>query len=424
MEEIRLLKEKLETQASKISALEKKILSYEKKTTCVKNDASNADKKAIDSRIDEKIKQKFPMFEWCAGLETGIGVTTVAQGVYNANGNNEPLKRNIIDGSYSLDLTFSKQFDNYGKAFILLEQGNGSNVEDELQVFSNVNFDADNDNNVRATEVWYEHYFKDMNVPLAVTFGKIDPTLFIDDNSYANDETTQFLGRTFRNSPVIEFPDNALGVRMGYDFGEKVSADFLAVDGDSDWENIFDGMFYAGEINIKPSFLSREGNYRFSAWVNTQNHTEWLDSKRNKEYGYGFGTSCDQEITDSLGVFARYGWQNPKVYINSATDFSLEHAYSAGMRVKGLWWNREKDDAAIAFGQIFASKYYKKAGLEIGLDRKANPENHLECHYNCAINEHFTLTPDLQIIWNPYGGDALNGSKEILVGGIRAQINF
>jgi len=30
----------------------------------------------------------------------------------------------------------------------------------------------------------------------------------------------------------------------------------------------------------------------------------------------------------------------------------------------------------------------------------------------------------LQVIWAPYGGDAANGDKTIVVGGLRAQVDF
>ena len=102
-----------------------------------------------------KIKEAFD------GLTIGAGATFVMQGTNNANGDNiAKNEENATDASYSIDLEFEKEFDDYGKAFIHLEAGGGLGVEDELKVFSNVNRDADNDENVRLTEVWYEHYFE------------------------------------------------------------------------------------------------------------------------------------------------------------------------------------------------------------------------------------------------------------------------
>ena len=48
----------------------------------------------------------------------------------------------------------------------------------------------------------------------------------------------------------------------------------------------------------------------------------------------------------------------------------------------------------------------------------------LNYHYNYKVNDHFSLSPDLQMIWQPYGKDAANGDKTIVLGGLRAQMEF
>ena len=67
------------------------------------------------------------------------------------------------------------------------------------------------------------------------------------------------------------------------------------------------------QVNFKPKLLSREGNYRILGWYNDQNHTEWLDSTKDKESSYGFGLSFDQELTDTVVLFDRYVCHKPKV---------------------------------------------------------------------------------------------------------------
>ncbi len=410
IDEIRSLRKTVESQQTRIDELERHLLKQ----------TESSGQNDLDSRIDAKSEEKFPALKVMEDLQMGIGSTMIIQGTHNANGDTQSPKEDVLDSSYSMDLTFLKKFDDYGQGFVHLEQGNGQGVEDELKVFSNVNRDADDDNNVRATEVWYEHYLNPQGVPLTITFGKLDPTAYIDDNAYANDEAAQFLGRIFRNSPVIEFPDNAGGIRMGYAFGERIEINAVSLDADTDWEDTFDGMFHTAQINIKPGFLNREGNYRFLAWFNGQNHTKWLDATKDKEKGYGLGISFDQELNDTTGVFFRWGWQNPEVYLNAASDFSLEQSYSLGAQLKGTGWNRENDTLGIAFGQIFASGDYKNSGSEL----KTNPENHLECYYSYKVNEHLSISPDLHVIWNPYGDDAVNGTSTIVVGGMRVQMDF
>jgi len=368
------------------------------------------------TEIAESLEQIKEVFE---GLTIGASATFVMQGTNNANGDNlTKNEENATDVSYSIDLEFEKEFDDYGKAFIHLEAGKGEGVEDELKVFSSVNRDADNDENVRLTEVWYEHYFE--SLPLTVTFGKIGADGFIDANEYANDEAAQFLGRIFRNSPALEFPDdNNAGVRFGLEPVDYLDIELVAMDANDGWEDIFDNIFLSGQLNFKPNFFQRPGNYRVYGWLNDKDHIKWDDVAKVKKTSYGFGLSFDQELTDVVGVFARYGWQDPEVYA-SGSSFSLEQSWSAGIQLAGGLWGRDDDVFAIAFGQVMPSDDYKKAGSNLN----AKDESHLEAYYSFKINDHLTVSPDIQVIWDPYGGDATNGDKTIFVGGVRTQIDF
>ena len=388
---------------SRITALEQKLATQEEKL--------GEQEDARDTLV--KIKEAFD------GFSIGAGATFVVQGTNNANG--EGLSKNgedVTDASYSIDLEFEKKFDHYGMAFIHLETGGGAGVEDELQVFSNVNRDADDsDSGVSVTEAWYEHYFSAL--PLTLTFGKIDPTGYLDTNEYANDESAQFLGHIFRNSPVVEFPDdNAAGIRVAIEPVDFLDVELAAMDANADWEDAFDNMFLAGQLNFKPNLFEKPGNYRVYGWLNDKDHIKWDDALKTKEESYGFGLSFDQEITDVLGAFARYGWQDPEVYADGL-EFSLEQFWSAGIQLAGSPWGRDDDIFAIAFGQVMSSDDYKKAN-----DLKARSEEHLEAYYNFKVNDHLTLSPDIQVIWDPYGGDATNGDKTIFVGGVRTQVDF
>jgi len=187
-------------------------------------------------------------------ISVSAGATFIMQGTDNANGNG----KDATDASYSVDLEIEKEFSDYGKAYLHFESGNGNGVTDELQVFSNVNADATGDENFDLIEVWYEQYFK--SIPLTLTFGKLDATRYIDTNEYANDETTQFLGETFKNAPTIEFPDdNGLGIRFLFTPFKWLDIEALVMDADGDWEDFFDNVFFAGQIDFKPNlFQDRE----------------------------------------------------------------------------------------------------------------------------------------------------------------------
>jgi hypothetical protein len=222
----------------------------------------------------------------------------------------------------------------------------------------------------------------------------------------------------FVDSPVIEFPaDDVAGLGLSGDFG-LVGFDCAVSDTKPDWVDMFDNVFMAGQLWLKPKFLGKDGTYRFIGWRNNSLHTRWLEPERDREHSHGFGVSLDQEITSAVGVFARYGWQDPKVFLNG-DDFSLEKSFSFGPQVKGTLWGRKDDTIGFAYGRIFASKEYKEATGRLG-----RPENHFECYYNCRLNKHLSISPDFQAIWSPYGKDAANGDQAVYVYGMRGQLDF
>lgn len=387
-EEIRELK-------SRISVLEQKISKQEEKSKEHKELTKNL----------EQIKEIFKDISFSGGA------TFIIQGTRNVNG------EDVTDASCSIDLEIGKKFSDYGRAYLHFEGGNGDGVTDELQVFNNVNADATGDENFDLIEAWYEQYFK--RIPLTLILGKLDATCYIDSNEYANDETTQFLGDAFRNAPTIEFPDdNGPGIRFLLSPFERLKVETLVMDADGDWENFFDNMFFAGQINFKLNLFSRIGNYRIYSWLNNKNHTKWSEPSSAEENGYGFGISLDQELIDAMGIFARYGWQDPKVHTDDA-DFSLKQFYSVGVQLSGNLWKRDNDIFAIAYCQIVPLDDYKEA-----TSRKAISEKHLEVYYNFKANNHLTLSPDIQAIWDPYGGNSPKGDKTIFVGGLRIQVDF
>lgn len=415
LNEVRDLKRTVEQQQQRIEELEKRLLKQETASQAVGQPMAVSE---IDKRIDERLSQKAPAYQLMEGLSLGLEATTIVQGGHRVNGDSQLSKsEDVTDATLTTKIYFDKKFGDYAEGYVLLKAGQGEGVDRSLKVYSNVNDNADDNPSVHMSEAWYELYFKQISGALA--FGKLDATNYIDTNDYANTETTQFLGGVFCNSPVIEFPSsNGAGVHFGLAPFDLFDINLAAVDGKGEWNNVFDTMFLAGQINFKPKFSGRSGNYRILVWSNGTNHTKWIDPAKEKENSYGWGLSFDQELTDVLGVFARYGWQDPKVYLNGNT-FSLEQSWSMGTQLKGSLWGRQDDCIGIGFGQIMASDKYKEAN---GL--LAKTESHLECYYNFKVNEHLSLSPDLQVIWQPYGKDAANGDGAIIVGGLRGQIDF
>lgn len=368
------------------------------------------------------------------GLEISADATLVMQGTPNANNAGEKHDK-TLDAAWSSDIFIQKSFEDWGKALIHLEPGQGQGAEDELFVFSNVNRDQnDTDANVPVTELWYEHYL--FNKQVVLTAGKLDPANYLDQNEYAHDETTQFLGRMFKQNPAIEWPnDNTLGGRLTLapDFAKYMSIEMSYFDADNDYENTFARPFTSVQLNLKPSMIfgwdpeQWDGNYRFYGWLNDLPHQKLVAAGETGgddwgRYNTGIGFSIDQMITDVFGVFGRFGCQRPDLVLASTNPSAapVESSWSGGMQMTGKYWKRDDDVLAFGIGQLFPSKHYKDAG------NGGAAESHFEAYYKIRLLKWLAITPDIQIIWNPHGvnHDYLGEDKTIFVYGVRSQLDF
>jgi len=349
-------------------------------------------------------------FEFLQGLTIGGGITLNLQNLQNSNVTEpvsddgkelEPNKTPTI-GQYSVDLTVEKAFDDNNKAFIHLETGKG-NINYYLDSYAGINRDADDTGVVRVSEAWFEHKFTNA---FSVTAGILDPTIAVDNNAYANNETTQFIGSMFRNAVNIAFSDNAFGVKAVYETG---FADFSVqyIDA-SDYQDITKYGFASAQVNFKPNFIEdMEGNYRIYGWTNTNDY-EKIENDEETEKDYGFGISIDQQLSDIFGAFARYSLNNKNIDAASQT-------WSLGLQAKinGIG---EEDVVAVAYGQVDPSEKYKDY-----IDENAKSEQHLELYYSWNITNYLAISPDFQMIENPYFNDTADTAY---VGSIRMQISF
>ncbi|MFA5148011.1 MAG: carbohydrate porin [Candidatus Omnitrophota bacterium] len=386
---------------------------------------SAADYEAKFKDMDEQLHREtgVPAIK-AAGLEIGAGATMIVQGTGNTNATEEK-KTGRTNASFSEDITISKEFEGLdSKAFLHLEAGQGAGLTDELSLYSNVNYDANDEEHVSVSEIWYEQgMFGDKAL---IVFGKLDPTVYFDTNEIANDETTEFLSDIFRNNPAIEFPDNTVGIRAAALPFDWLELNYGAFNTNGNWDKISDNLLNIGQVTFKTNFFNLPGNYRFLGWQNRADHTEWLDEEKQKEPAYGFALSFDQKVHDIVTLFTRYGWQDPKVFNPDMTasgdlNYSLKHSWSAGLQIEGKPWHRENDILAFAVGQAIPSNDYKKS---FDPEIECRNEGHFEAYYKIHINDHLSISPDFQYIWNPFGKDIADDTNGILVGGMRAQVDF
>ena len=364
-------------------------------------------------------------------LNISGGITSILQGTSGIADNGD-----VTDFTYTLDLNFEAGVTPTGKVVVALEAGNGGGVNDDTGALSSSNYDAfitelttDKDNSFAAISVsqaYFEGSFFDGRLGLKV--GKLDVHSCHDENAYANDETDQFITGMFARYAGSIFPEldsyYAPGISLIYSPAKMVDITLTAANGvDSGFEDITSNAYGAGQVNIKPGLFGREGNYRFYAIYDARNNYIDIDSEEIKE-NTAYGLSIDQEILDGIGVFARYAMQDDSIqFWSDANDDGIvdgdevsnpvKSAISGGVSINGSPWGRGDDVLGIAAG-VLSVNDKSAAALD-------DDESHFEVYYKLGFSEHFTLTPDLQIVTNA-GGDADNDT--ITVYGLRAQMNF
>ncbi len=421
----------------RIEHLEQKLAEQE-----IKN--QEQDKEVVAIKESNDFGEILELKEAIGNLKFSLGATGIVQGTVNNDKNYRRVREyerdgDVVDGSYSVDIAIEAPIGEHGKAALVLEAGEGINVADEVAGLTGVNYDAlGSDNDIEVAQAYYEHSFRD---ELAVlTVGKIYPYNYFDSNEVAHDETSQFLADIFVRNIAVNWPEDfyPAGFRLTFNPHKLLAINLGAMEADGDFEDIFEDTFGIGEFHFKPSIRGRQGNYRIYGWVNGGDHEEWEvpgrwsggdirilgipvediswwrhwgQARRNKT-GSGFGLSFDQEVSESITGFLRFGMQDERLY-------EAKYSWSIGGQVRGSWWKRPQDVLGVAYGQAVLGGRYERFLRRYGID--PGDEGHFEAYYRYQLNDHLSISPDIQVINNIAGS---NDARTITVFGLRGQIDF
>jgi high affinity Mn2+ porin len=92
------------------------------------------------------------------------------------------------------------------------------------------------------------------------------------------------------------------------------------------------------------------GNYRESVDQYLEGHVstpEITDTERNGAVKYGFGLNIEQEVTDSLRLFGRFGWNDDRNESYAYTE--VGQTIEFGGDYKGQSWHRSNDKVGVAY---------------------------------------------------------------------------
>ncbi|MDN3563803.1 carbohydrate porin [Paeniroseomonas aquatica] len=268
---------------------------------------------------------------------------------------------------------------------------------------------------------------------ITITLGKVSTWDFFDDNRYAHDARSQFLNwalvgagavdfaadaRGFTNGAVLEWENGRNAVRTGA-FMVARNVNGLSLD-----TSIGRAWQWLAQVEQAWSLRQRPGVLRVFGGLSRTRSVTWNRLTSAVEDGLGdtealrgyrtkgmVGFNLEQEVTDSLGVFARFGWNDGRAQNWMFTE--MDWSASGGLAVSGQGWGRAGDTVGAAFnvGGLSAShRRFLEAG-GIGFltgDGKlaAAPEVAFEAYYDVRLAPGLNLTTNGQLLVNPaYNAD-------------------
>ena len=225
------------------------------------------------------------------------------------------------------------------------------------------------------------------------------------------------LAATGPNGPSI-FPSTALAVRGRFEFSERQSVMFAALNasagafGDPDGvDTDFDhGVLLIGEYGWHDSF-----NFNVGAWTysDDQDDIRDLDGFGDPEQRRAFGAYATYErpLTQSMTGFLRLGFSD-----GDTTSYSS--GWQAGILIEAPIASRPDSQVSLGAYQGRFSDKHSDNEIDLGVD-VADAETGFEITYSDQITPWLRVQPDLQLVVDP-GGD--QDRDELWVAGLRIEI--
>ena len=212
-----------------------------------------------------------------------------------------------------------------------------------------------------------------------VRIGKMSMADSLDINSVGSDSHLQFTNWTIDNNGAWDYAADTRGYTVAgiLEYDDRLWSARYAIAAmptvangiDLDWA-LSRANSQNGEFEVRKGLLGalldkkREGAVRVLSYVNHAHMGDYRESvqqylagkiatpdiTQTRRFGavkYGFGLNTEQEVTDSLRVFARFGWNDDRhesfVYTEVAQTILFGGDY------KGQDWHRSNDKVGVAF---------------------------------------------------------------------------
>src|SRR5579872_1015910 len=288
---------------------------------------------------------------------------------------------------------------------------------------------------------------------LEIRLGKFSMPDFFDVNSVASDTHLQFINWTTDNNGAWDYAADTRGYTIGltadyedHNWGFRFAEALMPKVANGidlvyrPWQAHAENFEYELRHGIVPR---KDGAIRLLAYTNYANMGIYRDAITQFQEGltpvpeitnhpwhitrkYGFGINLEQNLSQHLTAFARFGWDNGKTESFAYTE--VDQTFAEGLGARGAWWHRKQDRAGIAFVSNAICKYHQTYladggyGFLLG-DGALNygREKIVESYYTVHLWRGLYFAPGLQHINNPgYNRDR----GPVLVPSFRAHVEF
>jgi high affinity Mn2+ porin len=287
---------------------------------------------------------------------------------------------------------------------------------------------------------------------VTLQFGRFAVHDLFDKNSYADDPRIDFLNWSIWASGAFDYPADRIGLTYGVtaelnQANWATRAGYFLV-GNQPNSNVFDmSLFarggYVGELELRFLPYNQPGALRFGYWLTSTFAGSYNDAvalaamtpgltandtiaqTRQGRTKYGFYLNFEQALTDDIGLFGRFSWNDGRSEISAFTD--IDTSLALGASIKGTLWGRPDDRIGLAgaLNNISAdhSNYLAAGGLGIlvgdGQLTYAS-EGVIEAYYALQLVKGLTATADYQFLDNP-AYNAARGPVHVFSGRLSAR---
>jgi high affinity Mn2+ porin len=290
---------------------------------------------------------------------------------------------------------------------------------------------------------------------LVLTIGKFAITDIFDTNKYANNPKNDFLNWSVINAGTFDYAGDGWGYTYGaasewyqgrftlrggiFDLSATPAGGVSLTGGDLD--PTFSQFQLVGEIEERHELWGQPGKLKLTGFLSRGRAGEFQDAINlaqltgqpadiNAVRSYtsrpGLSFNLEQQVSDTVGVFARAGWADGNVEPWDFTD--IDRTISGGISLSGKQWGRPDDTVGIA-GVVNGisgvhQTFFNAGGLGVlvGDGQLPNPglEKIIETYYSYALSSLTHIGFDYQFIANP-GYNTDRGPVNVFAGRVHMQ---